>query len=105
MKLLFVTCLKDYEKSVASLLNEAGVHVFSVSETTGFKDNRDGDLAAQWFSRGNEQFDSVFLFSFTEEAKALKVVGLVRQYNDESKSRFPVHAFVMPVEATSHKMN
>jgi len=102
MKLLFVTSLKEYQKPVVDLLAQAGVHVFSVSETTGFKDQRNEDVAMQWFGRGNEQFDSIFLFSFTDVRKAEMVIELVKKYNRESGTLFPVHAFIMPVEQSTN---
>jgi hypothetical protein len=39
MKLLFVTSLKEYQKTVADILNKAEIPVFSVTETIGFKDH------------------------------------------------------------------
>lgn len=102
MKLLFVTSLKEYQKTVADILNKAEIPVFSVTETIGFKDHHKTNLLDNWFSSGTEQFDSVFVFSFTEEAKTEKAIELIKQYNAENETGFPIRAFVVPVEKSSH---
>jgi hypothetical protein len=105
MKLLVITSLKEYQKKVTHLLDQAGIDVFSVSKTIGFKDHQTPSLLDNWFSSGNEEFDSIFLFSFTEEAKAEQAIELVKQYNLENESGFPIHAFAMPVDRSSHVTN
>jgi hypothetical protein len=37
MKLLIITSLKDYQKEAIKLFHKAGIKVFSVSKTMGFK--------------------------------------------------------------------
>ena len=102
MKLLFVTSLKEYQKTVADILNKAEIPVFSVTETIGFKDHHKTNLLDNWFSSGTEQFDSIFVFSFTEENKTEKAMQLITQYNTENETGFPIRAFVVPVEKSSH---
>ncbi len=102
MKLLVVTSLKEYQKKVAHILDLAGIEVFSVSETIGFKDHQTSNLLDNWFSSGNEQFDSIFLFSFTEEIKADHALELIKKYNIENNTGFPVRAFIVPVEKSSY---
>ena len=50
MKLLIITCLKEYQPDVAGLLDKAKINVFSVSETTGFKEDHVTDLMGSWFA-------------------------------------------------------
>lgn len=102
MKLLIVTCLKDFQQDVSKLFGEAGIKVFSVTETVGFKDGRDPDLMASWFSSGNEAYDSLFLFSFTGQEQAEKAMALVKLFNIETNAQFPLRAFVLPVEQSSY---
>lgn len=102
MKLLVVTSLKEYQKKVAHILDQAGIEVFSVSETIGFKDRHTSNLLDNWFSSGNDQFDSIFLFSFTEEVKADHALELIKKYNVENNTGFPVRAFIVPVEKSSY---
>lgn len=102
MKLLVVTSLKEYQKKVAHILDQAGIEVFSVSETKGFKDHQASNLLDNWFSSGTEQFDSIFLFSFTEEPKADYALELIKRYNVENNTGFPVRAFIVPVEKSSY---
>ena len=65
MKLLIVTSIKEYQKKVADIFHQAQIKVFSVSETSGFKDDDGEALIDDWFSSGVESFDSIFIFSFT----------------------------------------
>lgn len=104
MKLLIVTCLKENQKDVSSIFREAGIRVFSVTETVGFKDGHQPDLMESWFSSGEEQYDSLFLFSFTGEREADKAMQLVREYNQLTSTQFPLRAFQLAVEQSSHTL-
>ena len=102
MKLLVITSLKEYQKQVSHILDAAGIEVFSVSETIGFKDHRRPSLLDNWFSSGSEQFDSIFLFSFTEHSKAETAIELIKKFNTVNESGFPLRAFIIPVEQSSY---
>ena len=102
MKLLFVTSLKEYQKTVARIVEQAGIAVFSVSETIGFKDHHTANLLDNWFSSGGDQYDSIFLFSFTEEAKAEHALKLIQDHNAENETGFPIRAFIIPVDKSSY---
>ncbi len=101
MKLLVVTSLKEYQKKVAQLLDQAKITVFSVTETMGVKDQQESNLLDNWFSSGSEQFDSVFQFSFTDADKADQALSLIKKYNAENETGFPIRAFVLPVEKST----
>jgi GTPase Era involved in 16S rRNA processing len=101
MKLLFVTSLKEYQKTVADILNKAEIPVFSVTETIGFKDHHKTNLLNNWFSSGTDQFNSIFVFSFTDQVKTEKVMELINEYNAANETGFPIRAFIVPVEETS----
>lgn len=102
MKLLIVTSLKEYQKEVATIFEHAGIKVFSVSETKGFKEDHNVNLLDSWFSSGKEHFDSVFLFSFTPEGSAEKAMDLINAFNDANKTNFPIRAFIVPVDKSSY---
>ena len=104
MKLLFVTCLKEHQPDVAKILERAGITVFSATETTGFKNSADENLLGNWFARSRDQYNSVFMFSFTTESSATRALQLIRDYNDSHKTGFPVRAFMMPVEKSTHEI-
>jgi hypothetical protein len=101
MKLLVVTSLKEYQKSVATIMDLAGITVFSVTETIGFKDHHAPNLLDNWFSHGGEHFDSIFLFSFTDAVKSEQVLSLIEKHNAKTNTGFPIHAFVLAVEKSS----
>jgi hypothetical protein len=101
MKLLVVTSLKEYQKKVTQLLDLAKINVFSVTETIGVKDQQASNLLDNWFSSGAAQFDSIFLFTFTDAAKADQALSLIKKYNADNETGFPIRAFVLPVEKST----
>src|SRR6266542_4382561 len=102
MKLLIVTSLKEYQQTVANIFQKAEIKVFSVSETIGFKDDHTVNLLDSWFTAGKESFDSVFIFSFTGDNNAENALRLIKEYNKNNESDYPVRAFIVPVEEASY---
>lgn len=102
MKLLFVTALKEYNDDVASIFKKANIHIFSATDTIGFKDGNEPNLLDSWFSNGEAKFDSVFVFSFTTESHVDLALQLIKEHNITNPSDFPIRAFVMPVEKSSY---
>jgi|SRR5665647_1905591 len=102
MKLLVVTILKEYQQTVAAIFEEAQIKVFSVSNTIGHKDDHKENLLDDWFASGEEEFDSIILFSFTEDRNAANALELVKKYNENTPSDFPIRAFILPVEQSSY---
>jgi len=102
MKLLIVTSLKEYQQTVAAIFEEAQIKVFSVTKTIGHKDDQNVNLLDNWFASGEDQFDSIVLFSFTEDINAVTALGLIKKYNENTASEFPLRAFILPVEQSSY---
>lgn len=104
MKLLIVAALKEYRRTVADILQHAEIKVFSVTETVGYKGDHQLNLLDEWFSAGEENFDSIFIFSFTTDDKAGNALEMIRRYNTDNQSDFPIRAFVVPVEQASYSL-
>jgi hypothetical protein len=104
MKLLVVTSLNEYQKKVAGIFKQAKISIFSVSETIGYKEKKTQNLVDGWFAAGADQFDSIVLFSFTEEANANHALELIKEYNATKECKFPIRAFIMPVEKSSYEV-
>jgi len=102
MKLLTVTALKEYSEKVIIIFRKAGIHVFSATDIIGFKDGSDHNLIDSWFGMSDARFDSVLLFSFTEDEKANTALQYIREYNQEYPGDFPLKSFIVPVENSSH---
>lgn len=100
MKLLIVTCLKEYLADVARIFKQANIDVFSTSDITGHREGTSPNLLEDWFASGAAQYDSLMVFSFTNEASAGQGMELIKQYNETLKENFPVRAFMLPVEKT-----
>jgi hypothetical protein len=101
MKLFIITCLKEYQDDVLKIFKQAQIAVFSVADVTGFKDDRTPDLLKDWFASGDEKFDSLVMFSFTGSEKADHGMELINNYNKENETKFPIRAFIVPVEKSN----
>ena len=98
MKFLAVTSLKEDQKKVNDIFQQSGIPVYSVSKVIGHKDGHQPNLLDSWFSSGGEEFDSIFIFSFTDQDKAENALHRINEYNSNTKTKFPIRAFMMPVE-------
>lgn len=98
MKLLVVTCLKEYLNEVSKIFKQANINVFSTSEIVGHRNGAPLNLLEDWFASGGEDVDSMMIFTFTPTANAEHGIALIRAYNATLKDNFPVRAFIMPVE-------
>ncbi len=102
MKLLIVTAIKEDLHNVSRIMQKATVSVFSVSETVGHKTEHHDYMPDNWFGKNEDGTDAIFLFSFTEDNKAYKVVELVKEHNHATQTSFPIRAFISPVELASY---
>jgi len=98
MKLLIVAAIKEYNETVGTILKEASIPVFSITDMTGIKNGVDTSLLDDWFSRGVGKFDSIFVFCFTTESNTEIAMSLISKFNEKEGGSFPIRAFVLPVE-------
>lgn len=102
MKFLIVTCLKECQEEVFKIFKLAKINVFSVTNVIGVKEHQTQNLLQDWLASGEEEFDSLFIFSFTAEENAEQAMALIKDYNEAHASDFPVRAFIVPVEKSSY---
>jgi hypothetical protein len=102
MKLLVVTSLAEYADKVAQMLTDAGVTVFSRTETTGFKETHRPNLFDNWYGSSNGKYNAMFFFSFTSEESAQNMLRAISECNARQKERFPVRGFILSVESTTY---
>jgi hypothetical protein len=98
MKLLVVTCLKEYLNDISKIFKQANIDVFSTSEIAGHRNGAPLNLLEDWFASGGEEVDSMMIFTFTPAANAEHGLALIKDYNETLKENFPVRAFIIPVE-------
>jgi hypothetical protein len=102
MKMLIITSIREDLRAVSRIMDKAGIEVFSVSETIGHKTAFHEFMPDNWFGKSDDGTEALFFFSFTGNEQAKKAIGLVKEFNTESKVNFPIRAFVMPVEEASY---
>ena len=100
MKLLIINTIKEYQSEVIQILKNSQVPVFSITETRGFKNEIESFDISAWFGNQTGDFDSLVIYSFTEEDKARKAIELINKYN-ETHTRFPLRGFMLPVELST----
>ncbi|MCC8427208.1 hypothetical protein [Mucilaginibacter sp. UR6-11] len=98
MKLLVVTCLKEYLKDVSKLFKQSNIDVFSTSEITGHRDSAPSSLLEDWFASGGEDVNAMMIFTVISEQNAEQGIKLIENYNKTIEGNFPIRAFIMPVE-------
>jgi hypothetical protein len=98
MKLFIVTCLKEYLGDVSKIFKRANIEVFSTDDIIGYRPGKSANLLEDWFASGEEQVNSIMIFTFTTETNAEQGIELIKNYNNNLKENFPVRAFVLPVE-------
>ncbi len=100
--MLIVNSIKEDLEAVQHIFEEAKIPVFSVSETVGHKTEHSNDLLNNWFAQGDVSTESLFFFSFTNDVKAKEGLQLIKKYNQNQPSNFPLRAFLLPVEDCSY---
>ncbi|ANI89183.1 hypothetical protein A9P82_07690 [Arachidicoccus ginsenosidimutans] len=101
MKLLIVTAIKECRKDVAEIFAKNGINAYSVTNIHGVRNDEKNDMTDNWFgSDWEEDYESIMLFSFTDNDVAGKILTAIEAFNKNKNSRFPVKAIVVPVEKT-----
>ena len=100
--MLVITSVREDLRAVSHIMEKADIAVFSVSETVGHKTEFHEYLPHNWFGTSLEGTHAYFFFSFTDDSKATQALEMVREFNKETGSRFPVRAFVLPVDQCSY---
>lgn len=98
MKLLIVTCLKEYLADVARIFKQSNIEIFSANEISSHRNSAPLHLLEDWFATGGEEVDEIIIFTFTSAANAERGMALIKAYNENLKENLSVRAFVMPVE-------
>lgn len=98
MKLLIVTCIKEFEKETVELFMKAHITAFSNTDINGFKTNDPQNLISNWFSSSRDHVNSVLFFAFTEIDKIDKLLKEAKKFNENTKSNNPLRAIVLDIE-------
>ncbi len=97
MKFLIVTLVKEYEKDVLHLFNEAKITSFSNVDINGFKSTSAENLIDNWFSNSADKVASSLFFTFTEKEKIDVLLVEIKLFNERKIQRNPLRAIVLDV--------
>lgn len=98
MKVLIALSVKEYQRKVGGILEEAGVDRFSVIDMVGYK-RRAKNIS--WFAShpDSTKTSSILMFSFTTEDIANEAINRINEHNgSDNEDNFPIRAFVLDVE-------
>lgn len=98
MKLLLITCLKEYLGDVSKIFAQGNIEVFSTSDIIGHREGAAHNMLDDWFVSGGEEVDSIMIFTFTSDENAATGLQLIKEHNETMKLDFPIRAFMMPVD-------
>lgn len=101
MKLLIITSIKEDVHGVNQIMEKAGIPVFSVTATAGHKTQHHSYALDNWFGKNENTTDALLFVSFCLDAQAYLALQLVKEHTVETDQRFPIHAFILPVEQHS----
>lgn len=102
MNLLILTLVEEEFKSANEILKQAGVEIYSISETIGMKPNQEINVSENWFGSLQSNTKSFMVYCFTNSETSKKVIEKVNQYNKQSNCPFPIKAFSLLVNAQSN---
>lgn len=98
MKLLHITCIKEYEKDVKKILKHSGVKAYSYHAVKGLK-NDNGDKS--WFVSESLPTDSLMFSVFIENACLIDIFKRVEEFNQTSPSLSKIHIACLQVEQSN----
>ena len=99
MKMLIILGLRDDNARITELFKMAGVPVYSRFDTTGGMNDQKEELSDEWFAASPGTAESIAYFSFAEDQVALSALKLLKKDNEQRKSAYPLHGFIVQVEA------
>ncbi len=102
MKLLLITAVREFEKSIKQILKKAQVKSFSYKDVKGFKDNSEDDLEANWFATNMQETESILFYAFVKEEKIDDLFDMVKEFNTEQVSKSNIHVAVLNIERCSN---
>lgn len=100
--MFIITSIKEDMQAVTDIFEKAAIPVFSVSDTIGHKAAHHDYLLSNWFGSNTDETAALLFFSFTDDNKAETGLSLVKTFNAQKPSLFPVRAFILPVLAASY---
>ena len=98
MKLLIITCIKEYKDDTVRLFKNAKITAFSNTDINGFKTSDPENLISNWFSSSTDNVKSILFFTFTEIEKIDVLLKEVKSFNDQIDSDNPLRAIVLDIE-------
>ncbi|NCT17444.1 MAG: hypothetical protein COZ75_05575 [Flavobacteriaceae bacterium CG_4_8_14_3_um_filter_34_10] len=98
MKLLVITAIKEFKKTVIQTLKEANVENFSYRNVTGYKDLTEHSVEDNWFAGEMNETESVLFFAFVKKDLVNPLFAIITAFNVKQKTASKIHVAVLSIE-------
>lgn len=97
MKLLLITCVKEYENDVKDILKHSGVKSFSYQPVKGYKNSSKSNVD-NWFISNDVPTDSLVFMVFIDDVCIDEIYGRVEKFNEGTSSLSKVHLACVAID-------
>jgi len=98
MKLVVITVIAEFDKTVKKMLKEANVFSYSYSDVKGYRDSTEDAVETNWFGSEMNETESIVFFAFVEKQNIDTLFDLVAKFNSKQETVSHIHTAVLSVE-------
>ncbi|MBF04172.1 MAG: hypothetical protein CMP76_12835 [Flavobacterium sp.] len=98
MKLVVITVIAEFDKTVKKMLKEAKVVSYSYRDVKGYRDSTEEAIQTNWFGSEMNETESIVFFAFVEKQNIDTLFDLVAKFNSKQETVSHIHTAVLTVE-------
>ena len=98
MKLLLITCVKQFKKEVKDILKKADVKTYTYKDVIGYRDANQFSMQDNWFAHDMNEGKSILFYAIMKKENIDLVFDLVTAFNNEQETLSSIHVAVTPIE-------
>ena len=98
MKLVVITVIAEFDKTVKKMLKEAKVVSYSYRDVKGYRDSTEEVIETNWFGSEMNETESIVFFAFVEKQNIDALFDLVAKFNSKQETVSHIHIAVLTVE-------
>ena len=91
MKLVVITVIAEFDKTVKKMLKEANVLSYSYRDVKGYRDSTEDAVETNWFGSEMNETESIVFFAFVEKQNIDTLFDLVAKFNSKQETVSHIH--------------